>query len=184
MEQLSWNLIYSLCPWRERDRVKHCSTLQSEGASEPESCFFFFFFLSCGCNQSIRLPFESSLTHTHSFSSSLSRAHTQPSVTESMLDQIKCHSHGPEETASARGRPIVAQFDTCEKRATPRWGMITCLLVEGNVPSCSCVYINRSSPRVTSWMKKGLILIACCLLFFSHPCRTNTVSPPFDRWVN
>ena len=61
-EEVSRNLIYSLCPWRKRereregrDRVNDCSAPQSEGASEPES-FFFFFFPFSGCNQSIRPP--------------------------------------------------------------------------------------------------------------------------------
>lgn len=36
---VSCNLIYSLCPWRQR-RVKDYSRVQSDGATEPERLFF------------------------------------------------------------------------------------------------------------------------------------------------
>ena len=80
-EEVSRNLIYSLCPWRERerererrDRVNDCSALQSEGASEPES-FFFFPSRAVIKVSDLLVPFEFSLARARFLFFSHARTH-------------------------------------------------------------------------------------------------------------
>lgn len=138
---------------------------QSEGAQWTTKLFCFLFFLlviKVSPPWHVLFPSLSLLTYLiHMLV--LFFFHTHPWVAESMLDQINFHSHGPEEAASTRTKPLCGRTHVSVHRhkLSRRW-----------------LVILRCSSALCHFHKfQALLSLLLPFCFFSHSYRTKTQRP-------